>query len=204
MASPSTRRASSSRPARRRASSWRSSRCSSRAIASRSRCPAIRLIAISSRALGCEPVVIETTQATRWAITPSMLLAAHRKAPLKGVLIASPANPTGTMMTGRGAARSHRRCGRCRDQLHLRRDLSRPRLCVRGRDRGAGVRRRRDHQLVLEIFLHDRLAHRLDGGCRNRWCGRSIACKAISPSRCRRFRRSPPRRHSTAAPRWRR
>jgi aspartate/methionine/tyrosine aminotransferase len=28
-----------------------------------------------------------------------MLIAAHRKAPLKGVLIASPANPTGTMMS---------------------------------------------------------------------------------------------------------
>jgi aspartate/methionine/tyrosine aminotransferase len=51
------------------------------------------------RALGCEPVMIETTQATRWAITPEMLLAEHRKAPLKGVLIASPANPTGTMMS---------------------------------------------------------------------------------------------------------
>jgi aspartate/methionine/tyrosine aminotransferase len=50
-------------------------------------------------ALGCEPVLIQTTQSTRWAITPDMLLAAHRKAPLKGVLIASPANPTGTMMT---------------------------------------------------------------------------------------------------------
>jgi aspartate/methionine/tyrosine aminotransferase len=49
-------------------------------------------------ALGCEPVAIETTQATRWAITPEMLMAAHRKAPLKGVLVASPANPTGTMM----------------------------------------------------------------------------------------------------------
>jgi aspartate/methionine/tyrosine aminotransferase len=51
-------------------------------------------------ALGCEPVAIETTQATRWAITPEMLMAEHRKAPLKGVLVASPANPTGTMMTG--------------------------------------------------------------------------------------------------------
>ncbi len=51
-------------------------------------------------ALGCEPVAIETTRATRWAITPEMLMAAHRKAPLKGVLIASPANPTGTMMAG--------------------------------------------------------------------------------------------------------
>jgi aspartate/methionine/tyrosine aminotransferase len=50
-------------------------------------------------ALGCEPVAVETMQATRWAITPEMLLAAHRRTPLKGVLIASPANPTGTMMT---------------------------------------------------------------------------------------------------------
>jgi aspartate/methionine/tyrosine aminotransferase len=50
-------------------------------------------------ALGCEPVAIETTQATRWAITPEMLFAVHREAPLSGVLIASPANPTGTMMT---------------------------------------------------------------------------------------------------------
>src|SRR6266436_3675221 len=51
-------------------------------------------------AFGCEPVTIETTQATRWAVTPEMLLATHRRTPLKGVLIASPANPTGTMMTG--------------------------------------------------------------------------------------------------------
>jgi len=55
-------------------------------------------------ALGCEPVAIETTQATRWAITPEMLMAAHRKAPLKGVLVASPANPTGTMMTAQALA----------------------------------------------------------------------------------------------------
>jgi aspartate/methionine/tyrosine aminotransferase len=50
-------------------------------------------------ALGCQPVLIETTAASRWAITPDMLIAAHRKTPLKGVLVASPANPTGTMMT---------------------------------------------------------------------------------------------------------
>jgi aspartate/methionine/tyrosine aminotransferase len=55
-------------------------------------------------ALGCEPVAIETTQATRWVITPEMLMAAHRKAPLKGVLVASPANPTGTMMTAQALA----------------------------------------------------------------------------------------------------
>jgi aspartate/methionine/tyrosine aminotransferase len=50
-------------------------------------------------ALGCEPVMIETTQSTRWSITPDMLRATHRKTPLKGVLVASPANPTGTMMS---------------------------------------------------------------------------------------------------------
>lgn len=51
------------------------------------------------RALGCEPVLIETTNTTRHALTGEMLLEAHRKMPLKGVLVASPANPTGTMMT---------------------------------------------------------------------------------------------------------
>jgi aspartate/methionine/tyrosine aminotransferase len=50
------------------------------------------------RALGCEPVAIETSATTRWTITPDMLHASHRRAPLKGVLIASPANPTGTMV----------------------------------------------------------------------------------------------------------
>src|ERR1700759_2616908 len=50
-------------------------------------------------ALGCEPVLIETSSATRHALTGEGLLAAHRKAPLKGVLVGSPANPTGTMMS---------------------------------------------------------------------------------------------------------
>src|SRR6266700_4186172 len=49
-------------------------------------------------ALGCEPVLIETSAATRWAMPVDALLEAHRRKPLKGVLVASPANPTGTMM----------------------------------------------------------------------------------------------------------
>jgi len=49
-------------------------------------------------ALGCEPVLIETTAATRWALSAEALIAAHRARPLAGVLVASPANPTGTMM----------------------------------------------------------------------------------------------------------
>src|SRR5215469_5654250 len=50
-------------------------------------------------ALGCEPVLIETSHETRHALTGEALLAAHRKTPLKGVLVGSPANPTGTMMS---------------------------------------------------------------------------------------------------------
>jgi aspartate/methionine/tyrosine aminotransferase len=49
-------------------------------------------------ALGCEPVLIETSAETRWALSAKALLAAHQRKPLKGVVIASPANPTGTMM----------------------------------------------------------------------------------------------------------
>ncbi|SED04365.1 Aspartate/methionine/tyrosine aminotransferase [Rhizobiales bacterium GAS188] len=49
-------------------------------------------------ALGIEPVIIETGPADRWAITPQAILAAHAQKPLKGVLVMSPANPTGVMM----------------------------------------------------------------------------------------------------------
>jgi aspartate/methionine/tyrosine aminotransferase len=51
------------------------------------------------KALGCEPVLIETSNENRHALTGEALLAAHRKTPLKGVLVGSPANPTGTMMS---------------------------------------------------------------------------------------------------------
>jgi len=50
-------------------------------------------------ALGCEPVLIETSSETRHALTGDALLAAHRKSQLKGLLVGSPANPTGTMMS---------------------------------------------------------------------------------------------------------
>ncbi len=50
-------------------------------------------------ALGCEPVLIETTRQSRHVLTGEELLATHRKKPLSGVLVGSPANPTGTMMS---------------------------------------------------------------------------------------------------------
>jgi aspartate/methionine/tyrosine aminotransferase len=49
-------------------------------------------------ALGCEPVLIDTSAETRWALSAEALIAAHRQKPLQGLVIASPANPTGTML----------------------------------------------------------------------------------------------------------
>ncbi len=50
-------------------------------------------------ALGCECVALETSAASGHVVTPDMIASAHAQAPLKGVLLMSPANPTGAMMT---------------------------------------------------------------------------------------------------------
>lgn len=66
------------------------------------------------KALSLEPVEIETTAATRWSIGPEALERAHAETPLKGVLVASPNNPTGTVMTPaalRALAEAARRLG---------------------------------------------------------------------------------------------
>jgi len=55
-------------------------------------------------ALGCEPVGIETDASTRWSMTGEALIARHRASPLKGVVVGSPANPSGTMMSASALA----------------------------------------------------------------------------------------------------
>jgi aspartate/methionine/tyrosine aminotransferase len=55
-------------------------------------------------ALGCEPVLIRTSAEAGFTLAPQELMAAHRARPLKAVLIASPANPTGAMMSGEALA----------------------------------------------------------------------------------------------------
>ena len=55
-------------------------------------------------ALGCEPVEIETDALTRWSMTGGALLAQHWARPLRALVIGSPANPTGTMMTAAALA----------------------------------------------------------------------------------------------------
>jgi aspartate/methionine/tyrosine aminotransferase len=50
-------------------------------------------------ALGVEAVTIETQAADRHAVTAQAIARVHAEKPLDGVLLMSPANPTGTMMT---------------------------------------------------------------------------------------------------------
>jgi len=49
-------------------------------------------------ALGCQAIPVQISAETRWALTVDALMAAHKKKKLDGVLVASPANPTGTML----------------------------------------------------------------------------------------------------------
>lgn len=65
-------------------------------------------------ALGLVPVEIETGPESRYALTAEAVEEVHRVTPLKGVLVMSPANPTGVMMTPRamkGLAETCRRLG---------------------------------------------------------------------------------------------
>ena len=87
-----------------------------------------------------------------------------RRTPLAGVLVASPANPTGTMMTPRRVARGDRGRGRLgirfiSDEIYHGLDYAFAAETARGLSR-----RRHRHQFVFQVFLHDRLAGRLDGG----------------------------------------
>ena len=50
------------------------------------------------RALGLEPVEIDCTATDGWVLTPDNLARAHEAAPIRCVLVASPNNPTGTVM----------------------------------------------------------------------------------------------------------
>lgn len=50
-------------------------------------------------ALGLEVIEIETTAEDRWTLSERALREAHTQHGLKGVLVASPANPSGTMLT---------------------------------------------------------------------------------------------------------
>ncbi|HET6377974.1 MAG TPA: aminotransferase class I/II-fold pyridoxal phosphate-dependent enzyme [Methylocella sp.] len=66
-------------------------------------------------AFGIETVTIETSPAEKYNVSAAMIEAAHRSHPLDGVLLMSPANPTGAMMS---ASELKDICGTC-DRLGI-------------------------------------------------------------------------------------
>lgn len=64
------------------------------------------------KALAAEPVNIETGPETRWAPSPEHLETLKGQGDLAGLLLASPANPTGTMLTGDALAELCAACER--------------------------------------------------------------------------------------------
>jgi len=55
-------------------------------------------------ALGCEAVPVRISEETRWSLTVDALMAEHKKKILDGALVASPANPSGTMLDANSLA----------------------------------------------------------------------------------------------------
>ena len=84
-------------------------------------------------ALGIEVVEIELDGAAY--LTPSIVAAAHAEKPLKGVLFASPANPTGAMIPAADLEGAGRNGARARHRGDLRRDLPPACLCGARHDR---------------------------------------------------------------------
>ncbi len=115
-------------------------------------------------ALGCEPVGIETTAQTRWSITSENLLAQHRVRPLSGVVVGSPANPTGTMMSATALAELIR-CAEDAGIAVISDEIYHGLDYAFSAESAARISlRRHHHQFFLQVFLHDRMADRLDGG----------------------------------------
>ena len=115
-------------------------------------------------ALGCEVVEVPCGPDTRFQPTVEMLAAINP--PIKGVVIASPANPTGTVHAAR-------RAGGHRDVVHeigraigQRRDLPRPGVsrCAADELRVGDLTRRDRGEQLLEVLRDDRLAARLAAG----------------------------------------
>ena len=63
--------------------------------------------------LGLDAVEIDTGPATRWALTPELIAGHESKGRIAGVLTASPANPTGTMLDNESLGNL---CESCDDQ----------------------------------------------------------------------------------------
>ena len=116
-------------------------------------------------ALGCEVVEIPTGPETRFQPTVEQLAELDD---LEGLVVASPANPTGTMLLPERAGGDRHVVRGERRPAGLRRDLPRHRVRPARRRRAARPQRLGDQPRggrvleLLQVLLDDRLADRLD------------------------------------------
>jgi aspartate/methionine/tyrosine aminotransferase len=109
-------------------------------------------------ALGLTPVPLPASGQTRFAVTAEMIELAHRESALDGVLLMSPANPSGTMLTREALAAICVTCDRLGVQFisdEIYHGLTYERGC---RYRVCVLASRDRRELVLKILLHDGLA----------------------------------------------
>ena len=128
-------------------------------------------------ALGCRVIELDCGPETRFQPTVDML-DALREVPA-GLILASPANPTGTDHRSRRTRRDRPLVRGARHAADLRRDLSRHRF--RRRRDGVGVAdvpRVGGDRFGLEVLLDDRVATGLDAGA-----GRSCAARCSGSRR---------------------
>ncbi len=112
-------------------------------------------------ALGLEPVLIEVGSNENYQPNPELLAGIGD---IAGLIVTSPANPTGTMIPAPQLARIAEWC-RERD-IRLVSDEIYHGITYEsaGADRARLWKRDRRRQFVLEILQHDRMAARLDAG----------------------------------------
>ena len=116
-------------------------------------------------ALGCEVVELPTGPESRFQPTVEMLDGLDR--PVQGLVVASPANPTGTMLAPSELAALARWCEERASGWSATRSTTGSSSLPAPARLGLGdLARGRGLQLVLEVLLHDRLAARLDAGAR--------------------------------------
>ncbi len=112
-------------------------------------------------ALGCDVVDLPCGPETRYQPTTRMIDGLG----LDGLIVASPANPTGTMLSPAELAELDPALRRHRGAADLRRDLPRHHLLRCGHLQQLGNRPQRHRgEFVLQVLLDDRLADRLAAG----------------------------------------
>ena len=146
------------------------------------------------------PVELETDAAHRFQPTPELLESLED--PIDGLIVASPSNPTGTMLAPAELAVL---AGYCQERgIRLISDEIYHGITygMKAANGACRLGQRRGHQQLLEVLLDDRLAAGLDRGAPRIWSGQWNAWPRTSSSRRRHCRSTPRSLPSTAPTSW--